>query len=107
MRAVMQAGLRPAVLRLYDPIDSYLLSRGKVADERGREPKSSGVPSGFWLRAALGSPRALNGAIERFERFVSGSATLILIFEGEAASAERELAARRAAAARASRHEPR
>jgi alkyldihydroxyacetonephosphate synthase len=83
MRALMQAGLRPAVLRLYDPIDSYLLSRGKVADERGHEPKSSGVPSGFWLRAALGSPRALNGAIEYFERFVSASATLIVICEGE------------------------
>ena len=83
MQSLMQAGLRPAVMRLYDPIDSYLLSRGKVADERGREPQSSGVPSGFWLRAALASPRALNGAIAGFERFVSGSATLILIFEGE------------------------
>lgn len=84
MRGVMQAGLRPAVMRLYDPIDSYLLSRGKVADERGRAPQSSGVPSGFWLRAALAAPRALNGAIVAFERLISGSATLILIFEGEA-----------------------
>jgi alkyldihydroxyacetonephosphate synthase len=91
MQSVMQAGLRPAVMRLYDPIDSYLLSRGKVADERGREPRSSGVPSGFWLRAALGSPRALNGAIAGFERFVSGSATLILIFEGESEQAINEL----------------
>jgi alkyldihydroxyacetonephosphate synthase len=86
MRHLMQAGLRPAVLRLYDPIDSYLLSRGKVADPHGREPKSSGVPSGFWLRTALASPRALNTAIEYFERFVSSSATLIVIFEGEQAS---------------------
>ena len=29
MRVIMQAGLRPAVMRLYDPIDSYLLGRGK------------------------------------------------------------------------------
>ncbi len=91
MRSVMQAGLRPAVMRLYDPIDSYLLRRGKVADERGREPQSSGVPRGFWLRAALGSPRALNGAIAGFERFVSGSATLILIFEGESHQATGDL----------------
>jgi alkyldihydroxyacetonephosphate synthase len=91
MRAVMQAGLRPAVMRLYDPIDSYLLSRGKVADERGKEPERSGVPSGFWLRAALGSPRALNRAIAGFERFVSGSATLILIFEGELGQAQADL----------------
>gem|GEM_PF-40484 len=92
MRQVMQAGLRPAVMRLYDPIDSYLLSRGKVADERGREPQSSGVPSGFWLRAALSAPRALNGAIVGFERFVSGWATLILIFEGVAEEAADDLA---------------
>jgi alkyldihydroxyacetonephosphate synthase len=92
MRQVMQAGLRPAVMRLYDPIDSYLLSRGKVADEHDREPKGSGVPSGFWLRAALGAPRALNTAIQGFERFVSGSATLILIFEGVAEAPSDELA---------------
>jgi alkyldihydroxyacetonephosphate synthase len=96
MRAIMQAGLRPAVMRLYDPIDSYLLGRGKVADEKGNEPRSSGVPSGFWLRAGLGSPRVLNGAIEYFERFLSASATLILIFEGatDQARAEREHAER-------------
>lgn len=92
MRTVMQAGLRPAVMRLYDPLDSYLLSRGKVADAQGGEPQSSGMPSGFWLRAALGSPRALNGAIAGFERLVSSSATLILIFEGEREQAEDDAA---------------
>lgn len=92
MRAVMQAGLRPAVMRLYDPIDSYLLGRGKVADERaGQAPRSSGMPSGFWLRAALGSPRALNRVIAGFERLVSGSATLILVFEGQVDETERDL----------------
>lgn len=92
MRTIMQAGLRPEVLRLYDPIDSYLLSRGKVADEKGNVPRSSGVPSGFWLRAGLGSPRALNGAIEYFERFLSASATLIMIFEGTPESARAQSA---------------
>jgi alkyldihydroxyacetonephosphate synthase len=91
MRAIMQAGLRPAVMRLYDPIDSYLLSRGKVADDEGSERRGSGMPSGFWLRAALGSPRALNGAIECFERYLSASATLIVIFEGAADEAHVDL----------------
>jgi len=93
MRAVMQAGLRPAVMRLYDPIDSYLLGRGKVEGEgaKAAEERSSGTPSGFWLRAALSRPRILNRAIAAFERLVSGSATLILIFEGEADEAERDL----------------
>lgn len=92
MRAIMQAGLRPAVMRLYDPIDSYLLGRGKVVDERAGQPqaKSSGMPSGFWLRAALALPRVLNGAIAGFERLVSGSATLILVFEGQLDEAERD-----------------
>ncbi|HEY6079095.1 MAG TPA: FAD-binding oxidoreductase, partial [Polyangiaceae bacterium] len=87
MRAVMQAGLRPAVMRLYDPIDSYLLGRGKVAGEDGREQRGSGVPSGVWLRAALAAPRLLNGAIAGFERWLSASATLILIFEGDSVAA--------------------
>ena len=89
MRAIMQAGLRPAVMRLYDPLDSYLLSRGKVADERGG-PKSSGMPGRSSLRAVLAMPRVLNGAIELFERFVSGSASLIVVFEGEAEQAHAE-----------------
>ncbi|HKY37303.1 MAG TPA: FAD-binding protein [Polyangiaceae bacterium] len=92
MRRIMQAGLRPAVLRLYDPIDSYLLSRGKV--ERASAPAtSSGLPSGFWLRSLLGIPAALSSAIAGFERFVSASATLILIFEGEPEQAREHLSA--------------
>lgn len=90
MRAILQAGLRPAVMRLYDPLDSYLLARGKVADEHGREPTSSGVPSGFWLRAVLSQPTLLNGAIAGFERFLSSSATLILVFEGAPTEAREE-----------------
>jgi alkyldihydroxyacetonephosphate synthase len=82
MRRVMQAGLRPAVLRLYDPVDSYLLSRGKVTDEAGGESARAGVPSGTLLRALLSAPRLLNAAIWGMERWVRGSATLILIFEG-------------------------
>ena len=88
MRTLMQSGLRPAVLRLYDPIDSYLLSRGKVTDEPGTSPRKSGMPSGFWLRAALGSPRSLNGAIAGFERLFSASVTLIVVFEGETKQAQ-------------------
>lgn len=91
MRVILQAGLRPAVLRLYDPIDSFLLSRGKVSDEQGHAPKGAGVPSGFWLRRALSMPRVLGAAVEAFERFVSGSALLVLIFEGDETEARAEL----------------
>jgi alkyldihydroxyacetonephosphate synthase len=50
------------------------------------------MPSGFWLRTLLGAPRALNGAIAAFERLVSGSAMLILIFEGGLDEARADLA---------------
>jgi len=93
MRAIMQAGLRPAVMRLYDPLDSYLLSRGKVEGERRRQAKSSGMPSGAVLRTMLAHPRVLSGAIHGFERFVSHFATLILVFEGERGEATAEHAA--------------
>ncbi len=96
MRTIMQAGLRPAVMRLYDPIDSYLLGRGKVSSDDGHAGRSSGMPSGPLLRAALGAPRLLNGAIHGFERWVSARATLILVFEDERdrALADRVLAER-------------
>ncbi len=83
MRLIMQAGIRPEVMRLYDPLDSYLLSRGRVTDDAGKEPARSGVPSGAVLRSALAAPRLLNAAIHGFERWVSRSATLILLFEGK------------------------
>jgi alkyldihydroxyacetonephosphate synthase len=89
MRLIMQAGLRPAVLRLYDPIDSYLLSRGKV-ERSSQETQGAGMPSGFWLRTVLGQPQALNAAIAGFERYLSRSATLILICEGHEEQAREE-----------------
>jgi alkyldihydroxyacetonephosphate synthase len=76
-------------MRLYDPLDSYLLSRGRV--ESNAEPRRSGLPSAFWLRALLSAPRALNGAIAGFEQLFSSSVTLIVIFEGEMGQASAEL----------------
>ncbi len=85
MRALMQAGLRPAALRLYDPLDSFLLEQGKVA-RRGAHAARSSVDgtTGALLRAALRAPRALASAISGFEHFVSPRATLIAVFEGSA-----------------------
>ncbi|HEY6462244.1 MAG TPA: FAD-binding oxidoreductase, partial [Polyangiaceae bacterium] len=37
MRALFQAGLRPAVARLYDPFDAMLAKQGGVRGRRGRE----------------------------------------------------------------------
>jgi alkyldihydroxyacetonephosphate synthase len=87
MRELFQAGLRPAVARLYDPIDSAILRQGAVKSSRDpargtRKRRSKRSTLGSVLRAALRVPRALNAAIEASEGNLLGGATLILIFEG-------------------------
>ncbi len=69
MRVIMQAGLRPAVLRLYDPLDSYLLSRGKVADERGRV---LGLAHGAQHRHVHGQRQACHAAPLQATRALTG-----------------------------------
>ena len=96
MRLVFQAGLRPAVARLYDPLDSMMLKQGKV--ERGEsdgQAKTKQSPSSprKWqggkairsalMKAVLRSPRATNAAIGLTEIAMRGASTLVFIFEGE------------------------
>jgi len=93
LRTMMQAGLRPEVARLYDPIDSVLL--GQSSDSK-KSPKNSSAQVGNWFgiaaRRALRKPRWLQRTIEALEGNVLGGATLILIFEGEAEEADQDAA---------------
>jgi alkyldihydroxyacetonephosphate synthase len=90
MRALFQAGLRPAVARLYDPFDAMLARRG---GSRGRsEPRPERAPGlgGLALRALLRSPGAVNALIHsRTGGRVLGGALLVVVFEGSEASAPR------------------
>lgn len=99
MRTLFQHGLRPAVARLYDPIDSAILRQGSVKSARGpahgpRRRRSSRSRLGAVLRNALRVPRALNAAIQATEGNLLGGSTLVLVFEGSAeeAHADRERA---------------
>ena len=96
LRTMMQAGLRPEVARLYDPIDSVLL--GQSSDSK--KSAQSGAAFGHWFgmaaRQALRKPRWLQRTIEALEGNVLGGATLLLIFEGEVDEANQD--AERAAA---------
>lgn len=91
MRAMFQAGLRPAVARLYDPFDAMLARRGAV--------KKGGVDSGeapglgaAALRNLLRHPGALNELLEgSFGSAVLGGALLVVIFEGEGDAPDQEL----------------
>jgi alkyldihydroxyacetonephosphate synthase len=97
LRRMMQAGLRPEVARLYDPIDSVLL--GQSSDAK-KSPKNRHPAVGRWFsvaaRQALQKPRWLQRTIELLEGNLLGGATLLLIFEGEAEEANQD--ASRAAA---------
>lgn len=94
MRAMFQAGLRPAVSRLYDPFDSFIAKMGSVRRKRAHESdepktekkkKKSGGP-GFGavaLRSVLRVPRAFNEVIDALGHRVLKGSTLVLIFEGK------------------------
>ncbi len=93
LRTMMQAGLRPEVARLYDPIDSVLLSQSSDAK---KAPKNRSESAAHWFgvaaRQALARPRWLQRAIEALEGNLLGGATLLLIFEGEAGEADQDAA---------------
>ncbi|MGZ3452021.1 MAG: FAD-binding protein [Polyangiales bacterium] len=93
MRAIFQAGHRPAVARLYDPFDAALARQGSV--KRGAKktgPHAVGAGAKI-LRSFVSSPRALNALIDAFEGKIPGNsfdAMLILVFEGTADETTRE-----------------
>jgi alkyldihydroxyacetonephosphate synthase len=98
IREIYQRGLRPAVCRLYDPFDSMMARRGLERAERASGKKATtknkSTP-GFGAVAArnlLKFPGAINAAIEALGARVFGGSTLVLIFEGERARAQGELA---------------
>ncbi len=96
MRAIFQAGLRPSVSRLYDPLDSLMLRQGRVhkADESAAAAAPSVAashaaagasrpsPKARLLRALLGAPRVANAAIALTDLAMRGASTLVLVFEG-------------------------
>ena len=95
MRAMFQAGLRPAVARLYDPFDAMLARRGSVkkdgADSAGRP--GSAPPRCAAPAAPRRAQRAARGLVRQQ---VLGGALVVLIFEGEGEAPQRDLEQARA-----------
>jgi alkyldihydroxyacetonephosphate synthase len=94
LRRIYQAGLRPAVARLYDPLDSLLFGR----HGHGHAPSTSVEP---WdaerhrgLSRWLGFPALTSFALRAAERTFMRKTLLILVFEGNAGEASAD--ARRA-----------
>ncbi|HEY1697554.1 MAG TPA: FAD-binding protein [Polyangiaceae bacterium] len=100
MRALFQAGLRPAVARLYDPFDAMLAKQGGVRGGRGRENADDHAGDGNGngngnarkprrsfggtaLRAVLRRPTVLNELLHsRTAARALGGAMLVVVFEG-------------------------
>jgi len=79
MREIMQSGLRPSVIRLYDPLDSLLLQFGYESE--GVKKKLGGPFGKIRLfHAVLKHPHLLQTLFE----FLPAELLLILGFEGEA-----------------------
>jgi len=97
VRSVYQNGLRPAVVRLYDPLDTFLL-----ADEEHEHGPRSGKGRGQlgvrarMLRGVLHAPAVLARALVAAEATLLRKSALVLVHEGDEVSSVRE--AERAAA---------
>lgn len=91
MREAMQAGRRPAVLRLYDPLDTLLVgsSGGPKSGPQARlkamlkEGKGLAI-KGWATRLALSAPRPLNALVST----LPGKCLLVTMTEGQAEEAE-------------------
>ncbi len=95
MRAMFQAGLRPAVSRLYDPFDAMLARRGAVKKDGADSGKTPGLGAAA-LRNLLRRPGAINELLEGgFGSAMLGGSLLIVIFEGEGDAPERDKEAAR------------
>jgi alkyldihydroxyacetonephosphate synthase len=93
MRTIFQAGLRPAVARLYDPFDAMLANRGGAGRVPSRRVPSVPSLGRTALNALLRRPHVLNRLLRSdvVERAMGG-AMLIVIFETpEAGAADRHL----------------
>lgn len=94
MREMFQAGLRPAVSRLYDPFDSFIAKMGAVRRSRGHGEAKKKRPGGGGaaLATILRVPGALNGLVDAVGDRLLGGSTLVLVFEGAEAENASDLA---------------
>jgi alkyldihydroxyacetonephosphate synthase len=96
MRAMFQAGLRPAVSRLYDPFDAMLARRGSVKKDGADSGGTPGLGAAA-LRRLLRKPGAINELLEGpFGSKMLGGSLVVLIFEGEGEGPQRDLEQARA-----------
>jgi alkyldihydroxyacetonephosphate synthase len=87
VRRLFQAGLRPAVARLYDPFDSMIARQGghrekRSGHRRGPRPSRPGLGTRLLARA-LRFPGAMNRLLHHLPDEATGGAMLILVWEDD------------------------
>ena len=94
MRRILQAGLRPSVLRLYDPFDSLL---AKMGGSKGKERTASNEPrprapglSTIAMRALLPQMGRLMPLVDLVPAEAIAGCRLVMLFEGDEALATAE-----------------
>jgi alkyldihydroxyacetonephosphate synthase len=96
IRRLLQAGLRPAVVRLYDQLDTFLhrspSGATKHDDAQGLTEIEKRVQAtrGWLLRTALNHAPAVNSALQAIAPRFGGQCLLIVGFEGDAQLTEVE-----------------
>jgi alkyldihydroxyacetonephosphate synthase len=90
MREMFQAGLRPAVCRLYDAFDSWMAKRGSV--KKDKEKRGSHEFTDAVLRKMLRIPKVLNGLVDRIGDKAFGGTLMVLVFEGRDEEGKDDLA---------------
>ena len=88
---MFQAGLRPAVARLYDPFDAMLARRGAVKKDGADSGGTPGLGAAA-LRKLLRRPGTMNELFEgALGSAVFGGSLLIVIFEGDGDEPSKDL----------------
>lgn len=91
LRELFQAGLRPAVSRLYDAFDSFMAKRGAVKKSRPRPSGRSSLKE-LAMRLSLRLPKVMNFAVDAVGDQAFGGTLLILVFEGTSTENVEDLA---------------
>jgi alkyldihydroxyacetonephosphate synthase len=87
LRRIYQAGLRPAVARLYDPLDTLLFGRHSHEHPPSTEVRPWDADKHRGLRRWLAFPGLVSRAIGLAERTFMQKTLLVLVFEGETGEA--------------------
>lgn len=91
LRAIFQAGLRPAVARLYDPLDTLMMAdEERVKHAPAHPPGEPGLRAAA-LRTVLRAPSLIGRAMFAAEKSLYSRSALVLVHEGEPAALASEV----------------